>query len=258
MATWIWIVLAVAAVLLAVAALAVVAGRRRRRTAALRSRSRAEHERTVEQADPPRAEAELEARAKRRETLEIRRLSREARDRYFASWQSIQERFVDTPGRAVADADRLVEEVMSERGYPVDDFERRAADISVDYPHVGENYRAAHAIYLRQAEGGASTEELREAFVSYRSLFDELLDAEPAEAAPGGAPAEEPAEERLATGEERRPEEPGPRGSDEARDEGKREREARPVIREDVRRVRIDDEGDERQDAGSGTRRGEE
>jgi hypothetical protein len=255
MATWIWIVLGVAALLLVGAALAVVEGRRRRHTSALRSRSGAEYERTVEQADQPRAEAELEARAKRRETLEIRRLSREARDRYFASWRSIQQRFVDTPGRAVADADRLVEQVMSERGYPMDDFEQRAADISADYPHVVENYRAAHATYLRQAESGVSTEELREAFVSYRSLFDELLDAEPAEAARGGTPADE----RPATGEEApRPAEPALRGSDEARDEGKREPEPRPVIREDVRRVRIDDAGEERQDAGSSTRRGEE
>jgi hypothetical protein len=253
MPTWTWIVLGVAALLLVVAALAVVEGRRRRRTETLRGRLGRESERTVEQADRRRGEAELEAPAKRREALEIRRLSREARDRYFASWRSIQERFVDTPDRAVAEADRLVAEVMSERGYPMDNFDQRAADISVDYPHVVENYRTAHAIYVRQTEGGVTTEELREAFVSYRSLFDELLDAEPAEAAPRGTAV---AEERPATGEER-PRRAEPLASDEAGDEGKREGEARPVIREDVRRVRIDDEGEERQDAGSSTRGGE-
>ena len=100
------------------------------------------------------------------------------RDRSIESWRAVQARFVDDPGQAIADADRLVTEVMRVRGYPVTDFEQRAADVSVDHPRVVENYRAAFAIARRSEGGEASTEELRQALVYYRALFEELLDIE--------------------------------------------------------------------------------
>ena len=100
-------------------------------------------------------------------------------------WRETQARFVDDPGSAVGDADRLVQEVMRERGYPTDDFEQRAADISVDHPYIVDNYRKAHGISLAHERGEASTEDLRQSLVHYRSLFEELLesrDQEPVEA----------------------------------------------------------------------------
>jgi len=121
------------------------------------------------------AEAALDKRAERVEALHIRPLAPGDRTRFVDSWARVQARFVDGPGSAVTDADQLLGDVMSVRGYPVSDFEQRSADISVDHPLVLENYRAAHRSAVRQAQGQASTEELRQAMIHYRTLFEELV-----------------------------------------------------------------------------------
>ncbi|MDQ3895358.1 MAG: hypothetical protein M3292_11980 [Actinomycetota bacterium] len=177
MDTWVWIVIAVAAVAVIIVLLALWMAGRRRRTGRLREQFGPEYDRTVDETGARRkAEAELEERRERREELEIRPLAPAARERYAERWRVVQERFVDDPGGAVTDADRLVNDVMRDRGYPVDeDFERRAADISVDHPHLVENYRAANRTAAANARGEATTEELRQAVVHYRSLFDDLL-----------------------------------------------------------------------------------
>jgi hypothetical protein len=174
MDTWVWIVIVVAAA--AVIVLAALWALKRRRTGELRDRFGPEYERTVESEDGRRAaERELRRREERREELDIKPLTPAARDRYTDSWRDTQARFVDDPGSAVGDADRLVQQVMSERGYPTDDFEQRAADISVDHPEVVEHYRAAHAIAVAHERGDADTEDLRKSLVHYRTLFEELL-----------------------------------------------------------------------------------
>src|ERR671930_644398 len=144
MATWVWIVIAIAAVV--VLALVVWSAVRTRRTRTLKEGFGPEYDRTV--ADSPskrEAEAELAGRQKRREELDIRPLDPDARERYAEEWQATQARFVDDPGGAIGEADVLIQRVMRERGYPVEDFEQRAADVSVDHPEVVNNYRAAHA-----------------------------------------------------------------------------------------------------------------
>jgi hypothetical protein len=181
MPTWAWIVIAVAAV--ALVALLAVATLTRRRTSRLRERFGPEYDRTVEQRGGRRpGEADLASRVERREQLQIRHLPADARERYAESWQQVQAEFVDAPAVAVKNADRLVIAVMEDRGYPMDDFERRAADISVDYPQVVERYRSAHGIARKSEEGEATTEDLRQAMQHYRALFEELL--EPAEDEP--------------------------------------------------------------------------
>ena len=128
------------------------------------------------------AESDLSERQRRREELEITPLEPESRDRYAEEWRRAQERFVDDPPAAVGDADRLIQDVMRERGYPVSDFDQRAADVSVDHPEVVSNYRAAHGISIANERGKATTEDLRTAMVHYRALFVELLEQEePAE-----------------------------------------------------------------------------
>jgi hypothetical protein len=155
---------------------------RKRRSQQLRNRFGPEYDRVVEESgDPRRAETELERREKRLERLHIRSLSANDLRRFTEAWRSIQAQFVDDPKGAVREADRLVGEVMQARGYPVADFEQRAADISVDHPHLVENYRAAYDIATRDKRGEASTEDLRQALVYYRGLFEELLEVrEPA------------------------------------------------------------------------------
>jgi hypothetical protein len=176
MDTWVWIVIAAAAV---VVLLTIVwAASRKRRTSHLREGFGPEYDRTVEEAGSRRrAESELKDREQRREELEIRPLASAARDRFASRWSSVQERFVDDPRAALRDAHALVVEVMRERGYPTDDFEQRAADVSVDHPEVVQNYRKAHDITKRS---DADTEEQRQGLVHYRALFDELLETEPA------------------------------------------------------------------------------
>lgn len=172
----IWIVLIVLALLAGAGAAWFIAQRRRQQH--LRQRFGPEYERIVQQTNDPRqAEVELEHREKRVEQLHIRTLSQEDRTRFTDAWQSVQARFVDDPAGAIAAADRLIGEVMQTRGYPVGDFDQRAADISVDHPHVVENYRAAHEIAQRSERGEASTEDQRQAMIHYRGLFTDLLEA---------------------------------------------------------------------------------
>jgi hypothetical protein len=177
MDTWIWILIAI--VVIAVVA-AVVAGMgRTRRTRGLQDRFGGEYDRTVEQSGGRReAERELMEREKRHEELELRPLDPEARDGYIREWQATQGRFVDDPKGAVREADTLVQRVMKDRGYPVDDFDQRAADISVEHPEVVEKYRTAHGIAMASERGEASTEDLRHSVRHYRALFVVLLGAE--------------------------------------------------------------------------------
>jgi hypothetical protein len=166
----IWVLVIVVAVLLcAVIWLAL----RQRRSAQLREGFGPEYDRTLEErGDQRAAEKELHERVERRRSYDIRELEPAARERFAERWRETQARFVDQPASTLADADTLVSEVMRERGYPVDDFEQQAADVSVDHPEVVEHYRQAHAV---RASDETSTEELREAFVHYRALFAELL-----------------------------------------------------------------------------------
>lgn len=151
---------------------------RRRRSEGLRERFGPEYERTVARAGDRRAaESDLAEREHRRKELAIVPLEPAVRSRYQQEWRATQARFVDDPPGATREADVLVARVMQERGYPVDaDFDRQAADVSVDHPQLVENYRAAHAVYRADQQGLASTDDLRQAFVHYRSLFSELLD----------------------------------------------------------------------------------
>jgi len=179
--TQIVLVIAVAAVV--IAALGTWLFIRKRRTQRLRTQfGGAEYTRAVEQGGSQRkAEAVLDKRAERVDALHIRPLSPSDRTRFVESWSKVQARFVDGPGGAVTDADQLLGDVMSTRGYPVGNFEQRAADISVDHPLVLENYRAAHQSALLQTRGQANTEDLRQAMIHYRTLFEELVgEPEPA------------------------------------------------------------------------------
>jgi LPXTG-motif cell wall-anchored protein len=179
--------------------LLVVAGillTRKRRTEHLTKHFGPEYERAVEHmGSREKAEADLLAREKRVRKLDIVPLPPQDAERFRMEWQGLQGRFVDNPRSAVTEADILVRDVMARRGYPMGDFESRAADISVDHPLVVEHYRAAHAIALREREGNADTEALRQALVHYRALFAELLEV-----------ATEPARRNVA--DERRAEEP--------------------------------------------------
>jgi hypothetical protein len=148
----------------------------RERTRRLRVRFGPEYDRMVEgRGDKRRAEEELREREKRVETFHIRDLTQAETDRFSDLWRSAQARFVDSPVQTVAETDRLIHDVMASRGYPMSDFEQCAADISVDHPVVVENYRAAHQVALRNGNGQVSTEDLRQAMVHYRALFDELI-----------------------------------------------------------------------------------
>jgi hypothetical protein len=162
-----------------IVAIVVVAGliwSRRRRSAHLRDRFGPEYDHAIAyEGGRAEAESELAKREKRVSELDIRPLEPAARMKFIDRWKDVQARFVDDPARAVADADGLLGEVMTARGYPVSDFEQRAGDISVDHPEVVRNYRAGHDIALRHAQGNASTEDLRQAMIHYRSLFDELV-----------------------------------------------------------------------------------
>jgi hypothetical protein len=176
MPTWGWIIIVVAIV--AAVLLAAFASMRAKRTRSLQRGFGPEYDRTVDATGDRRAaERELRDRRQRREELDIRELAPAARERYAAEWERVQAAFVDDPGAAVGSADRLVQEVMRDRGYPMEDFDQRAADVSVDHPHVVDHYRSAHAIWASNERGDATTEDLRRALVHYRALFDELLGA---------------------------------------------------------------------------------
>lgn len=148
----------------------------RHRSDQLRSRFGPEYDREVkESGDKSKAEAKLVEREKRVKSLSIRPLEPTDRARFTRSWQNVQAEFVDDPEGSIGHADSLLAEVMSARGYPVSDFEQMSADISVDHPNVVQNYRAAHEITLRHERGQANTEDLRQAMIHFRSLFEELV-----------------------------------------------------------------------------------
>ena len=150
--------------------------RNRRKTAGLRQRFGSEYDRAVlEHGSEHKAEAKLADRETRVESLKIRELGATERERFLADWNAVQSRFVDHPKGSVTEADELVASLMQARGYPVADFEQRAADISVNYPRVVESYRSAHAVAVRLGRDEATTEDLRNAMIQYRTLFDELL-----------------------------------------------------------------------------------
>lgn len=149
----------------------------RERSRKLFARFGPEYDRAVKRhGSRARAENELLARQHRMEKVQIRRLTEADRDQFSAQWQQVQTHFVDDPPGTIHEADRVVCEVMRARGYPVSDFEHQAEDLSVDHPLVIRNYRLAHEIALRQEAGEATTEDLRQALVHYRDLFDELLE----------------------------------------------------------------------------------
>jgi hypothetical protein len=198
------IIILIALAVIAVAGLVYWAVVSRRRSH-LRDRFGPEYDRMVESRDGRRGvESELAMREKRRSKLDIQPLDPKARDEYARRWRDTQTRFVDDPGPAVAEADDLVQSVMRERGYPVEDFSQREADLSVDHPTVMENYRAAHGISMAQSRGQATTEDLRQAMVHYRSLFEELLETgtgDPGRGDPHVMVTEEEAAANRRTGE---------------------------------------------------------
>ena len=171
------LMLVVIAGVVLLAALAAWAYTRRRRVN-LRDRFGPEYDRTVDAVGPARAESVLRDRADRVSRFNLRKLTQDQADSFAREWRRIQARFVDDPAGAVAEADQLVTQVMTARGYPLEDFDRRADDVSVDHPVVVQNYRTARALALRRQRGDAETEEMRQAVVNYRALFDELLDVE--------------------------------------------------------------------------------
>ena len=173
-------------IVLLVVVVALLAGAlywQRRRSEHLQSRFGPEYERAVrETGDKRKAEAELQSRAKRVEGLSIRPLPRPEREQFTANWQRVQAEFVDDPEGSISRADALLQDVMSARGYPVSSFDQVSADISVDHPAVVQHYRAGHEIAVRHRHGEASTEDLRQAMIHYRELFDELVTDEEAAA----------------------------------------------------------------------------
>jgi hypothetical protein len=149
---------------------------RKRKSDRLKQHFGPEYDRTVKEQGAQRAETILAEREQRVKKFAIHPLTRDDRERYVLEWTQVQKEFVDDPSLAVGDADKLVTDVMAARGYPMSDFEQRAADVSVNYPGVVQNYRAARSVVVRHSRGQAGTEELRQAMVYFRSLFDELLD----------------------------------------------------------------------------------
>jgi hypothetical protein len=171
------LIVIIVVVALVVVAVGVWMYMQKRRTEQVRERFGPEYDRAVtEHGDQRGAQAELEARQKRVEHLDIRPLSPSDRARFADAWRATQAHFVDDPSAAIGEADRLVTDVMKARGYPIGDFEQRAADVSVDHPRVVENYRGARDTALRNERGQASTEDLRQAMVHYRALFEDLLE----------------------------------------------------------------------------------
>jgi len=176
---WGWTLIGVAAVVLVVA---VVVAMRVNRTKRLQNAFGPEYDRTVDEAGSrSQAESELRERQKRHAELDLQPLDPDVREDYIEHWRATQERFVDDPHGATIEADHLVLEVMRVRGYPVEDIDQRAADISVEYPELVGNYRSAHDVAVRQSVGEATTEDLRNAMRHYRALFNELLETGAAE-----------------------------------------------------------------------------
>jgi hypothetical protein len=177
MDTWVWIVIGMVVAIVVLGVL--ISALRTRRSHSLQDQFGREYDRTVDKAGGRReAERELVERQQRHDELELRPLSPDARERYLQQWQATQSRFVDDPTGAVSEADELVQRVMRDRGYPVDDFEQRAADISVEHPDLVEKYRTADGIARASERGEASTEDLRHSVRHYRALFVELLEVD--------------------------------------------------------------------------------
>ena len=175
MSTWVWVIIVAAIVIVAV--LILSAAIQRRRSDLLRSGFGPEYERTVDRTgDRKAAEADLRERQHRHDELELRPLAARARKGFIDAWQGTQAEFVDDPSSAINDADRLIQNVMRDRGYPIEDFEDRAALVSVDHPMVVERYRRAHAIAVANGAGGGDTEDLRLAMQDFRALFVELVE----------------------------------------------------------------------------------
>ena len=190
MATLVWVVIAI----VAVAAIALVVVARKRRTAMLRDRFGPEYDRAVESRDGRRAaEADLRACEKQRAQFYVKPLPEATRLRFADEWRDVQERFVDQPTQATTAADTLITRVMEARGYPMKDFDAQAELVSVDHPDTVENYRFAHAVRQRSQTQQVGTEDLREALLRYRSLFDELLRPEGNGAADGTIGQAQPA-----------------------------------------------------------------
>lgn len=181
------ILLIIAAIVLVVVAL-IWFTMRNRRTRALKDQFGPEYGRTVKEVGGvSRAEAELAGRTRRVEALKLTPLSPEDREDYSDSWRNVQEEFVDNPERSFAHADDLLTKVMGARGYPTTDFKRQSADLSVHHGAVVDHYHAAHDIALRNSDGEASTEDLRQGMVHYRALFDDLVN-EPVDEKPAARP----------------------------------------------------------------------
>lgn len=171
-----YIIIAVVLVLVITGAVLMPIFARRKRSDRLHDQFGSEYDHTVQAfGDEQKAQTELEDRQKYVKALDIRPLSANEHKRYLADWAAVQSKFVDEPGQAIVEADRLIMEVMQTRAYPISDFDQRAADVSVSYPALVSNYRAARVIALKNQEHQADTEELRQAMIYYRSLFNELL-----------------------------------------------------------------------------------
>lgn len=173
----------IGAILLILLIVGVVLGpsfARRKRSAQFQDQFGTEYDRTVEtMGNEKKAQAELNERRKHVATLNIRPLTTDERARYQADWTAVQSKFVDEPAVATAEADHLIMEVMQIRAYPVSDFEQRAADVSINYPALVSNYRAAREIEIKNEQHLANTEDLRQAMIYYRSLFKELVETDP-------------------------------------------------------------------------------
>jgi FtsZ-interacting cell division protein ZipA len=177
MPVWGWILIAIGAVI--IAAIVVRQMSATRRTSDLRDRFGPEYDRVAEDTDRSTAEAELEHRVERREEFDIKPLPEDSRKRYQESWRDVQAQFVDDPRGAIGTADKLLKSVMAERGYPIEDFDQRASDLSVDHPNVVQHYREGHRIAEESKRNGTSTEDLRQALKHYRELFEELVGPTP-------------------------------------------------------------------------------
>ena len=174
-----YIFIAVVVIVIIIGAIMAPVFARRKRSDKFHDKFGTEYDRTVDNmGNEKKAQKELDARQKHVEGLNIRPLSDHERERYLADWTAVQAKFVDQPGQATIEADHLIMEVMQLRDYPVSNFEQRAADISVNYPALVTNYRAARAIAIRNEQHHAGTEDLRQAMINYRSLFTELLATE--------------------------------------------------------------------------------
>jgi FtsZ-interacting cell division protein ZipA len=171
-----YLIIGVVVILVIIGLILGVVSSRRQRSKRFQKKFGPEYDHTIKSAgNEKKAQSELNERQKHVDTLDIRPLSFSDRERYQSEWKAVQNKFIDQPGQATVEADHLIMEVMKVRAYPVSDFEQRAADISIAYPALVSNYRAAREIAIKNEHHQANTEELRQALVYYRSLFDELL-----------------------------------------------------------------------------------